>query len=232
MPAVRPSLAIVACLLLTATPAFAQSRGWSGPGWDSPRAGGWSDQRLSSNSRDDREGKVDAESFAAVDVGDALGHGAITVSTLPSMTPGAADGAAFEAALVDQLVKAGYDTTAAAPEGGQQAEIRIVRDVLLPEEQRRKPVSGEAMIGMGTYGSSMGLALSVDLRKPRKALVSTRMDVRIIDKASGKALWEGRAEMATREGDKRWNEQAIAGRLSSALFKNFPNPTVGSLASR
>ncbi len=69
----------------------------------------------------------------------------------------------------------------------------------------------------------MGMALAVDLTKPAKALVSTRLMARILDRASGKVLWEGRADIVTRDGDSRWTEQAIATRLAAALFEDFPS---------
>ena len=75
---------------------------------------------------------------------------------------------------------------------------------------------------MSNRGTAYGLALNVDLSKPLPPLVSTRLDTRIRDRASGKVLWEGRAEVATREGDKDWGEQDIAARLAAALFQGFP----------
>jgi len=38
-------------------------------------------------------------------------------------------------------------------------------------------------------------------------------------------LWEGRAEMYSREGDDKWDDQAIATRLAKALFEDFPGRT-------
>lgn len=231
----RPALPLAALALLVAAPALARPGGVFGPGWGAPRMGDpWADQRLNSrsNARDDRENKVDADTFVADDAGTALGHGPITVGTLPGTTASASDQAAYEAALIDQLVKAGYDTTQPDPQGGQRVEIRIVRDVLVPEEQKRNPVSGSMSVGTGSYGSSVDMAIALDFTKPRKALLSTRLEAKILDKATGKALWEGHAEIATREGSDRWNEQAIATRLAAALFAHFPKSTVSKVASR
>ena len=141
---------------------------------------------------------------------------------MPGTTEPARASADYEAAMIDQLVKAGYDTMKPDPQGGQVAQIRIVRDVLVPQEDKRKPVSGEVTMGASNRGTMMGMAVAVDLSKPRKALVSTRMEAQIIDRASGKALWEGRAEIATREGDDKWTDQAIANRLAAAMFDRFP----------
>jgi hypothetical protein len=77
-------------------------------------------------------------------------------------------------------------------------------------------------MGISNRGSAYGLAVNVDLTKPRTALIGTRLDTRIVDKTSGKVLWEGYATIATREGDDKWPDYRIAGKLASALFDGFP----------
>lgn len=214
---------LLVTFLVSAGPVVAQ------PGWGHTRIDRAREPVISNSSRDPREGQVDAARFIATGAGDQLGRGGVEISTLSGAVDDVTDHASFEAALIDQLVRAGYDTLppvkpeADVPTGGQIAELRIRREVLVPQEAKRKPVSGEMMVGTGTYGSMMGLGLAIDLSKPKKALVSTRMEARIIDKASGAPLWEGRAEIATREGDSRWSDQAIATRLAEAMFERFPH---------
>jgi hypothetical protein len=77
-------------------------------------------------------------------------------------------------------------------------------------------------MSVGNRGTAYGMAVAIDLTKPLPPLVSTRLEARIRDRATGKVLWEGRAEVATREGDKDWSEQDIATRLAEALFDGFP----------
>jgi len=230
------SVAVLIAALAATTPATAQP-GWGRSGWGASPYGGWGASRMPARStaRDSREERVDAAHFVADDAGDALGHGPIAVVAAPedggaAQTPG--DRAYYEAAVIDQLVKAGYDTRTSDPEGGQVAELRIVREMLVPQEEKRKPVSGEAMVGVSNRGTMTGMAIAVDLSKPKKALISTRLEARLRDRATGKALWEGRAEIATREGDSKWSDQAIAGRLAAALFANFPDPSDDRVASR
>ncbi|HNJ48934.1 MAG TPA: DUF4136 domain-containing protein, partial [Novosphingobium sp.] len=57
------------------------------------------------------------------------------------------------------------------------------------------------------------------------ALISTRLEARVRDRASGKVLWEGRAQIVTRDGDERWGDQQVAARLAQALFDGFPGRT-------
>lgn len=225
-------LAAMAC----AAPAVAQPGwgGWGRSGWGSSMGGNWGGSRLSraGSVQDDREGRVDTAHFVADDAGNALGHGPIAVTAAPETSADKDDQAFYEAAVVDQLVKAGYDTTKPDPDGGQVAELRIVRETLVPQETKRKPVSGEMTVGASNRGTFTGMALAVDLSKPKKALVSTRLEARLLDRATGKALWEGRAEIATREGDSKWTQQAIATRLASALFDRFPEQSSDRVASR
>ncbi|MBT2186463.1 DUF4136 domain-containing protein [Sphingobium nicotianae] len=238
MSAIRFSSSLLLIGALSAAmPATAQpgwGRGGFGP-YGGLGRGDWGGSRLSraaSSAADPREGKVDAAQFTADDAGNALGHGPVAVTIAQGSTTGAGDQPTYEAAVIDQLVKAGYDTIKPDPNGGQIAEIKIVRDVLVPQEQKRKPVSGEVTVGASNYGTFTGMAVAVDLSKPRKALVSTRLEARLLDRATGKPLWEGRAEIATREGDSHWSEQAIATRLAAALFDRFPSGPGEKVASR
>jgi hypothetical protein len=222
------TFAALAYLTLATAPALARPGEWGGPGWG---RSAWDEPDrdappppASRNTRDrSRENRIEVNRFVGDDA-TALGHGAITVA---SQTEGQdyvprGDRAAYEAAVVDQLVHAGYETAHAAPTGGQLAELRVTRTVVQGPEDRHKPVSGEMAMSVGNHGSAYGMALNVDLTKPLPPLVSTRLEARIRDRATNKVLWEGRAEVATREGDKGWSEQDIAARLAAALFDGFP----------
>ena len=223
-------------LAFAAAPAHARPGGWGGSGWGEP---GWGNSRWDGPStsgdrlgeRDrSREGRVQVARFVAQgNAADALGHGAIAIA---SQTEGQdyvpqGDRAAYEAAVIDQLVHAGYDTAHAQPAGGQLAELKVTRTVLEAAEAKHKPVSGEVAMSVGNRGSAYGMALNVDLTKPLPPLVSTKLEARIRDRVTNAVLWEGRAEVATREGDEKWGEQAIAGRLAEALFDGFPHASDG-----
>ena len=217
----------LALLILTAAagadPVVAQP-GWGG-GWGGPSSGDGFGYRGYGPSRrggaDEREGKVQVSRFTAEDIDVAtLGHGPIGVAAMPGSTGDERQGATFEAAVIDQLAKAGYDTVTPGAHG-QLAEVRVIRDVVRPEESKRSPVSGETTVGVSNRGSFASMAVNVDLSKPAKALLSTRLMARIRDRATDKVLWEGRADIVTRDGDSHWTEQAIATRLAAALFEDF-----------
>lgn len=222
-------LATATLALLLSTSAQAQwGPGWGrGSSWNRP---GWNDsfndsRRLPSRSGDAREGRVEVSRFVSTDpAASGLGHGAVSVESESGEGPWVETSArrTYEAAIIDALVGAGYDTLHPDAPQPQIAKLRISRQILSAAEEKRSPVSGTAAMEVGTYGQSYGLGINVDLTKPRSALVSTRLDTQIVDRASGKVLWEGYATIATREGDDKWPDGMIATKLASALFDSFP----------
>jgi hypothetical protein len=219
-------LAVLAVTLfsLVATPALAQRWGYPGAdrcGWDRPARSGYDRGR---------EGKVEVTRFLAEgSAAQALGHGTIAVAAQDGGPADEGEQATYEAAVIDQLAGAGYDT-ATPGAGGQVVELTIRHAEAEPAEAPRKPVSGEMEVGVSNHGSYQALGLNIDLSKPRKALLATRLEARIRDRASGAVLWEGRADIATREGDSKWTDQAIAARLAEALFAGFPGKNGETIA--
>ena len=217
-------LLLAATLIALASPASAQRWGYPGAeryGWD--RSAGARDRS--------QEGKVEVTRFLAEGAAaQALGQGPIAVATEADRLADDVARATYEAAVIDQLAGAGYDT-ATKDDGGQVIELTIRHAEIAPAEGKRKPVSGEMAVGVSSRGGSyQALGVTVDLTKPRKALLSTRLEARIRDKASGAVLWEGRADIATRDGDPEWSDQAIAARLAEALFAGFPGRTGETIA--
>jgi hypothetical protein len=209
--------AALAGTLLAAAPAMAQ------PGWGPPSMGSdWYGRSRVETTADPREGKVDAERFVGEGAESLLGHGRVAVKTLPGTTSDEREAVTFEAAMVDQLARAGYDTLNPLRDDGQVLEITVRRDVLVPAEDKKNPVSGSAMMGVSNRGSMMAVSLAYDATKPRAALIETAIELRLRDKATGRALYEARARIATREGDKRWSDSAVASRLAAAAFEHFP----------
>ncbi len=182
--------------------------------------------------RSGREGKVEVSRFLAEGAAArALGHGAIVVTAADDGLADARERASYEAAVIDQLARVGYDTAVAAGATGQTVELTVRHAEVAPAEPPRKPVHGAMSVGVSSRGGAYeGLAIGIDLRKPAKALLSTRLEARIRDKASGAVLWEGRADIVTRDGDPEWSDQAIAARLAEALFAGFPGKNGETIA--
>jgi hypothetical protein len=207
----------LALAVLVSSPGLAQRWGYPGT---SPY--GWGHARGPIERDRSREGKVEVTRFLADDASvQALGHGSVTVAAAAAGMADDRERATYEAAVIDRLAAAGYDTAAKAGNGGQTVELTIRHDEIEPPEAPHKPVSGSMEVGVSNHGSYTALGLNLDMRKPLKALMSTRLQARIRDN-SGAVLWEGRADIATRAGDPKWTDQAIAARLAEALFAGFP----------
>ena len=226
---IRRPLAIAACLALglVAPPLAAQMHGpgWGGPGWGRSGDPFFRDDfpsRLREPRTSNREGKIEIERFIKRGAQDELGSGAVVVDARVSGMADDEAGATYESALVDQFVKLGYDTQVPATASGQRAQLQVIRAIAEPAEQKRSPVSGESTIGISNRGTYYGLGLSLDFTKPRTALLSTRMNVRIVDVKTDQTIWEGHATLYSRDGDDDYSEDAIARRLASALFAEFP----------
>ncbi len=225
-----PLLMIGIAATAMAAPVSAQSRGWGrGAG---ATGGPWGDAMMAPmtdgprNARrdtvDPREGRVEVSRFVAADAGALLDPGPMRIVSLPGGTDDGATRAVYEAALVDQLVRAGYDTMAPPAPDGRVLEMRIVRDVLVPAEINKSPVSGTATVGVSNRGSMMGMAVNVDMSGPKTALLNTRLELHLRAGPDGPVLWEGYATLASRDRDEDWGEAAIANRLAAALFEGFP----------
>ncbi|MGZ3171999.1 MAG: hypothetical protein ACXWJC_02800 [Croceibacterium sp.] len=220
----------VALTALAATPLAAQRWGYPGGypyGWDR------GPDRFPTPDRS-RDGKVEVTRFVAEGpAAQALGHGPIAIAKADDALVDERERATYEAAVIDRLAGAGYDTQVKAGDGGQTVELHIRHAEIAPPEAPHRPVSGEMSVGVSSHGGSYeSMAIGIDLRKPAKALLSTRLEARILDKASGAVLWEGRADISTRDGDARWSDQAIAAKLAEALFAGFPGKNGETIAAR
>lgn len=170
-------------------------------------------------------GRIQVATFIAASPGvSELGHGPVVIAPPTETITGGIEDASYETALVSQLARLGYEPGGGPGTGGQTAEFTVSHDVIQPPEPPHSPVSGEVAVGGGNRGSGLGVALAIDLSKPLGALVSTRLEVRIRDRATKELLWQGRAEVLSREGDKHWKNEDVAAKLTAAMFRGFPRP--------
>ena len=206
-----------------ASPALARPGPWGHRGWGAMPSGSYYSH---GSVRDPREGKIQVAAYAANSPNAAqLGHGPITVASAPGNLIMGTEDAAYQAAVFDQLLKAAYLSGGPQSINGQLAELKISHTLVEPEEPPHDPVSGQAGVGISNRGSTIGIAVGVDLSKPLKALVATRLDAQIRDRVTNEVLWEGYAKVVSRQGNREWSNAATAARLAAALFKNFPRPS-------
>ncbi len=140
--------------------------------------------------------------------------------------PGA-DGTTIEYRTYANAVRAalGRSGFAVVDAGGAAplvASIDYATSIDRPIDTRGKPVSGYVSGGGGTYGGGVGVGIGINLSGPPKAIIASRLAVRLQRRATSEALWEGRAETRAREGTPGAQPGIAAGKLADALFRDYP----------
>lgn len=149
-----------------------------------------------------------------------LGRGSVAVEPAPGMSADSLEWRSYAAAVGRQLTLVGYSEQAAGS-GGQVAYVRLQRQAYQPERSRG-PVSVGVGGSTGSYGSGVGLGIGIDLSGPPPEMVETELAVTIKERASGQALWEGRASFTVTAKSPLANSQLGAAKMAEALFKGFP----------
>ena len=150
-----------------------------------------------------------------------LGRGAIAVMPAEGMQGDSLEFRSYASAVARQLALLGYKEAAPGAASGQIATVRIERQTWRPE-RNRSPVSVGVGGSTGSYGSGVGLGIGLDLSGPPPEQVETLLGVTIKQRASGKALWEGKASFTVRAASPLASTQLGAAKLAEALFKDFP----------
>lgn len=164
-------------------------------------------------------GPVEVSRFHVADVSP-LGRGTIAV------VPGAgADGASLEwqsyqTAVESQLTGLGY-TIAPADSAGQIAAIRLVRSTFDPSAGR-SPVGVSVGAAGSNYGTAGGIGITIPIRTGSSQRTATDLIAVIRDRATDKALWEGRASFTVSSTSPLAQTQLAAPKLAQALFSGFP----------
>lgn len=151
-----------------------------------------------------------------------LGQGAISVEP----APGQQDGIEFRTyagAVMRELQRVGY-VDAAATGGGPSRQVATIS----VERRSYRPGRGGSPVSVGvggttgSYGSGVGVGVGLDLSGPPPEQVETRMHVMIRERASGNAIWEGRASFTVRAKSPLAQTPLGAAKMAEALFKDFP----------
>jgi len=154
------------------------------------------------------------ESIAAID------RAAVAVVAAPGADSASLENRVWLAAVERALAANGFG--AGWPENAPTiAEVRVERRSWQPEKR-----GGGVSVGVGgstgSYGSGVGLGIGIDLSGPPPEMIETTLSVTLRDKASGRPLWEGRAEQAVKAKAKEAAPEIAAERLAAAVFQAFP----------
>jgi hypothetical protein len=165
-------------------------------------------------------GPVEVTRFHAPELA-ALGRGAIAVEPAAGQDGSSLEFSSYAGAVSRQLSLLGYSAASAAGTSPQVALLRIERRSFRADRERR-PVTVGVGGSTGSYGSGVGVGIGLDLSGPPPQLVETLLGVTIRDRASGKALWEGKATFTVRAASPLATTKLGAAKLAEALFKGFP----------
>lgn len=165
-------------------------------------------------------GPVEVTRFHAPDTA-ALGRGTIAVEAAPGEDPASLELRSYQAAVARQLVILGYAESAAGSPSQQVAHVRLRRETWQPE-RAGSPVSVGIGGSTGSYGSGIGIGLGFDLSGKPPAQTRTELAVTIRNRATGAALWEGRAQFTVRADSPMAGTSLGSARLTEALFRGFP----------
>jgi hypothetical protein len=135
-------------------------------------------------------------------------------------------------AVAHALSEAGFTPQPAATPGDYHVVVSISRDIAdLP------PAPKPLQVGLGGEGGNRGFGLGgsvsfgVGKQQPR-ALVTTRISIRIMRATAPDIIWEGRATQAIEERGKYVQPAATADKLAHALFKGFPGESGRTISVR
>lgn len=145
---------------------------------------------------------------------------ALIVENARGADPASLEGQVWQSAVQRELAGAGFGSATPGAADGV-AEVTVERETLR-RERTRGPVSVGVGGSTGSYGGGVGLGVGFNLGSGPKDMVVTRLSVRIRDRKTGEALWEGRAETREKANAREVAPSLAAPRLAHALFAGFP----------
>jgi hypothetical protein len=149
----------------------------------------------------------------------ALGTGPIAVRAGPDAPSDSLELSVFRDAVARELQEQGY--VIIAGEAPQVAEVTIGLSVEQPGYSS-SPVSVGGGVAGGSYGSSAGVGIGIDLSPRPSERLHRELRVMIKPADGGIALWEGRARFTATANSDFAETQAAAAKLADALFGGFP----------
>lgn len=149
----------------------------------------------------------------------ALGSGPIAVRAGPGAPEGSLELNVFRDAVARELQAQGY--VVIDGEAPQVAEVTFDQFVEQPG-YNSSPVSVGGGVAGGSYGSSAGVGIGIDLTPRPSERFHRELRVMIRPEDGGTALWEGRARFTATANSNFAETQAAAAKLANALFGGFP----------
>jgi len=165
-------------------------------------------------------GPVEVTRFHQADTS-VLGRSAISIEPASGNDADSLEFRSWAGAVARELVRIGYTEQVAGSSSPQVAQVSVRRRTIEPGRVG-SPVSVGVGGSTGSWGSGLGVGIGLNLSGPPPEEIETQLAVTIRDRASGRALWEGRAEFTVRASSPLAQTQLGAPKMAEALFRGFP----------
>ena len=162
-------------------------------------------------------GPVEVTRFNRAAEGVVYGSGTYSVSVAGDSASQSLSASPYLAAVAREMQRVGYKERPAASDA--TAEISVGTADIRPQ---RNPVSVGVGGSAGSYGSSVGLGVGIDLSGRSKWQVETTLAVRILRRSDNLVIWEGKASQTANAGSPAAQPGIAASKLAAALFQDFP----------
>ncbi len=169
-------------------------------------------------------GPVEVTRFNRAD--EAVRYGSGTYSVQLSEGQSSADPQYFTA-VAGELRKLGYVESPTSQPASVKAFVMVTRENV--KRESRGPVSVGVGGSTGSYGSGLGVGLGINLGGGGQQVLTT-LSVRMVDVATNRVIWEGRAEQAAGKNSAASKPDIAANKLTSALFSGFPGKSGETIA--
>lgn len=144
--------------------------------------------------------------------------GTITVEPVAgASTP--AEGQVFVEAVANALAEADFTPLPSAGKGRYIARITVTRSArgLVSSDAPKKGASGS----VGNWGAAIGVMLPSD-KSQLRALIVTRLEVRIFRRDGQALVWSGRALTVQTQGSRGDAVGVLAKKLANTVIRHFP----------
>jgi Domain of unknown function (DUF4136) len=162
-------------------------------------------------------GPVEVTRFHAPEIA-TTPRGAISIEPAPGNDAAGLEFRSYATAVSRELARLGYGERPGSP---VVATVDVRRGVYRADGGR-SPVSVGLGGSTGNWSSGVGMGVGFDLSGPPKDQIETQLAVAIRDRATGRAIWEGRARFSVRSDSPLADTPLGAAKMAEALFQGFP----------
>lgn len=152
-------------------------------------------------------------------LGQTIEPGTIAVVAIPD--PKSIEMQGYVAAVEAELARLGF-TPAPVADARYTAGLELTRGTRPSVSNGRSPVSIGVGGSTGSFGSGLGLGVGFNLGGGKSGEATVTQLAVQIKSADGSVVWEGRARIAARASSPAAQPGLAAGKLATALFKDFP----------